>query len=92
MSAYIQLLNTIVTNTTGDPVTEPLGLRARFEAWFTALPEIARQRPFAMAEFVAALGTQGRHLSPVLIGLGWRRGRQWVSRYHYHRFWLPPGF
>jgi hypothetical protein len=90
MSAYIQLLNTII-NTTDAPVAEPLGLRARFEAWFTALPEVARQRPFAMAEFEAALGTQGRHLSRVLIGLGWRRGRRWVSRCHYHRFWLPPG-
>jgi hypothetical protein len=91
MSAYIQLLNSTLAPTTDEPVAEPLGLRARFEAWFTALPEIARQRPFAMAEFEAALGTQGRHLSPILIGLGWRRGRRWVSRYHYHRLWHPPG-
>jgi hypothetical protein len=90
MSAYIQLLNSIIANTTDAVEAEPLDLRARFESWFNSLPAIARQRPFSMAEFEAALGTQGRHLSAVLIGLGWRRGRRWVSRYHYHRFWLPP--
>jgi hypothetical protein len=91
VSAYIQLLNTIV-DTTNEPVAEPLGLRARFEAWYAALPEVARQRPFAMAEFETALGTQGKYLSPVLIGLHWRRGRRWISRCHYHRLWHPPGF
>ena len=89
MSAYLQDLNRYVA-ATAPTAAEPRDLRSRFAAWYTALPEFARQRPFAMAEFEAALDTQGRYLSPVLIDLGWRRGRQWVSRHQYLRFWLPP--
>lgn len=87
MNAYLQDLNRYAATTTA---AETHDLCSRFESWYTSLPEFARQRPFGMAEFEVALGTQGRYLSAVLIGLGWRRGRKWTSRHHYHRFWLPP--
>lgn len=65
-------------------------LQERFLQWYKALPEISRQRPFAMQEFEAGLGTQGKYISAVLVNLGWQRKRKWTSKGHYHRYWLPP--
>lgn len=66
-------------------------LRERFLDWYAAVPEIARQRAFAMGEFEQALGTQGRYLSPILLSLGWRRKRRWTGAGQYNRYWVPPG-
>ncbi len=70
----------------------PATLETRFVNWFDSLPEFARDRPFSMSEFENALGTQGKHLSPVLLRLGWLRKRKWNSRGQYHRYWLPHSF
>jgi len=43
-----------------------------------------------MQEFESALGTQGKHISAVLLSLGWRRKRQWNDIRRYRRYWLPP--
>lgn len=64
-------------------------LRARFLQWFNSLPEVSRNRPFAMIEIEAALHTQGCYISPVLISLGWQRKRKWNSKTQYHRYWVP---
>lgn len=66
-------------------------LRQRFIDWYAALPEVSRNRAFAMVELERALGTQGRYLSAVLLELGWRRGRKWSSQGQYSRYWIPPG-
>lgn len=104
-SAYIQYLNKHAAEAAAEAAAKaaaeaaaeaaaanprPTDLRSRFEAWFNALPEFVRQRPFSMSEIEGALSTQGRYISPVLISLGWRRGRKWTSRCHYLRMWLPP--
>jgi hypothetical protein len=68
----------------------PLSLRDRFLNWYYGLPEFARNRPFSMSEFEAALKTQGKYISPVLLELGWRRERIWSTGGHYHRYWVPP--
>lgn len=65
-------------------------LRARFLAWYNGLPEVSRCRPYAMIEIEPALNTQGRYLSPVLLGAGWQRKRKWNSKGQYHRYWVPP--
>jgi hypothetical protein len=65
-------------------------LRQRFIDWYSALPEISRSRAFAMAEIEAALSTQGKYLSPVLLSLGWTRKRRWSSGGQYNRYWAPP--
>lgn len=65
-------------------------LRQRFVDWHSALPEVTRHRPFAMAEFENALLTQGKYLSPILLKLGWQRRRKWSSRGQYYRYWMPP--
>lgn len=73
--------------------TERLGkddLRSRFLAWLASQPEISRIRPYSMSELERALGTQGRYLSPVLLGLGWERRRKWTGKTQYLRYWLPP--
>jgi hypothetical protein len=51
--------------------TQPLSLRQRFLNWYHSLPEFTRNRPFSMSEFEAALKSQGKHISPVLLELGW---------------------
>ena len=74
---------------TNKPKVPPL--EERVLAWFNGLPEFTRLRPFSMGELEYALKTQGRHISPVLISLGWVRKRKWDSKQHYHRYWVPPG-
>ena len=86
MSAYIELLNRLVA----EQVPIQSSLKLRFVDWYDNLPEVARHRPFAMQEFELALGTQGKYISPVLLGLGWRRKRRWSSQGQYHRYWVPP--
>jgi hypothetical protein len=44
-----------------------------------------------MSELEAALKTQGRFISPVLLELGWRRKRNWSTKGQYFRYWVPPG-
>jgi hypothetical protein len=88
-SAYIASLNRAL-ETVASPDAAP-SLRQRLLDWFAALPDITRNRPFAMAELERALSTQCKYLSPVLLELGWRRGRKWSSQGQYNRFWVPPG-
>lgn len=87
-SAYIASLNKDFELATSPPAAA--SLRQRFIDWYAALPDIARQRPFAMTELERALSTQGKYLSPILLELGWCRGRRWSSRGQYNRYWLPP--
>jgi hypothetical protein len=88
MSAYIKRLTSLVADC--EPVKS--SLQQQFAEWFDALPEITRNRPFSMVEFEAALNTQGKYISPVLLELGWQRKRRWSSQGQYHRFWVPPVF
>jgi hypothetical protein len=67
-------------------------LRDRVIAWYSELPEVAKGRPFAIAEIERALDTQGKYLSSVLLELGWRRRRRWSSTGQYNRYWVPPNF
>ena len=87
-SAYIAGLNAGLEVASSPPAAT--SLRQRFADWYATLPEIARQRPFAMAELERALSTQGKYLSTILLELGWRRGRKWSSRGQYIRYGLPP--
>lgn len=89
MSAYIRQLQESVAAQSA-PASRRDPLRDRLLNWFSSLPAPTRNRPFAMQEFEAALGTSGRYISPVLIKLGWQRKRIWSTREHYHRFWVPP--
>lgn len=86
MSAYIKQLHRMMETTLS--ATPPL--HQRFADWYRELPEVSRSRPFSMIEFERALGTQGKYISPVLLGLGWRRKRRWSSLGQYHRYWVPP--
>jgi hypothetical protein len=61
----------------------------------SAFPRLAQlhagDRPhpaFAMFEVEAAVGTQGKCLSPILLDLGWHR-RKWSSAGQYLQYWLP---
>jgi hypothetical protein len=49
--------------------SQPLSLRERLEAWYRSLPAVSRDRRFSMAESEAALKTQGKYISPVLLEL-----------------------
>jgi hypothetical protein len=85
-SAYLNSLNQeIGSEHVGSP-----DLRATLLAWYAGLPEFARERAFSMSEIEAAVGSQGRYISAVLVALGWRRGRKWTSKRHYLRTWVPP--
>ena len=64
-------------------------LRARFLAWYNSLPEVSRCRAFSMLEIEQALRTQGKYLSPILLGEGWQRKRKWNQREQYPRYWVP---
>jgi len=85
MSAYVALLKQGIAAQV--PASPPL--KQRFLDWFGSLPEPTRERPFSMTEFEKVLGTQGRYISPMLLGLGWQRKRRWSSQGHYHRYWVP---
>lgn len=87
-SAYIQELNRQLAAQT--PPAQPQSLRDRFLNWYRELPAFTRDRFFSMSEFEAALKTRGRHISPVLLDLGWRRKRIWSTTGQYHRYWQPP--
>jgi hypothetical protein len=69
---------------------QPSSLHRRFVDWYGSVPAVSRERRFSMAEFEAALKTQGRYISPVLLELGWRRKRIWSTTGQYHRYWVPP--
>lgn len=88
-TAFISSLKRDLRETEDQP--QPFDLRGRFIDWYAALPEIGRHRAFAMVELESALQTQGRHLSPIMLSLGWQRKRKWASRQQYLRYWLPPG-
>lgn len=88
-TAYIaNLMRDLETDATSVPAAP--SLLKRFSEWFDALPEISRNRPFAMVELENALSTQGKYLSPILLGLGWQRRRRWTSNGQYSRYWVPP--
>jgi hypothetical protein len=89
-SAYISALNGELEARRVGELDPPPGLHQRFIEWYANLPEISRQRPFAMSELEQALGTQGKYLSPILLGLGWRRKRRWSTQGQYFRYWEPP--
>ena len=88
-SAYINALNRELAERVAADQPTKLDLRQRFLAWHNSLPEISRNRPFAMVEIENALATQGKYLSPILLSLGWQRRRKWSSPGQYHRYWLP---
>ncbi len=88
MRGYLASLRLHAQNTAPQALPRD-SLETRFVNWFDSLPEFTRNRPFSMSEFENALGTQGKHLSPVLLRLGWVRKRRWNSRGQYHRYWLP---
>ena len=89
-SAYIAGLNRDMLAESTRPQPAAHDLRQRFLDWYSTLPAVSRNRPFAMVELEEALGTQGKYLSPILLGLGWTRKRKWSSQGQYHRYWLPP--
>jgi hypothetical protein len=70
--------------------SQPSSLRDRFLSWYASLPAVSRDRRFSMTEFEAALKTQGRYISPVLLELGWTRKRVWSTTRQYHRYWQSP--
>ena len=90
MSAYVTKLVRQAEQAAAHHGATRSSLRMRLEAWHLSLPSVARNRPFAMAEFEAALGTAGRLLSATLIEAGWARKRRWHGTEHYYRYWVPP--
>ena len=89
MSAYLRTLQKEQLRTQRAP---PATLQQRIQAWFNALPELTRHRPFSMQELETALRSQGRHLGPALASLAWNRMRTYGGNQPYRRYWLPPGF
>lgn len=89
-SAFVTRLSREIETELEHAQLSKTGLRKRFIEWFDSVPEISRLRPYSMVELENALGTQGRHLSPILLSLGWRRRRKWSSQGQYHRYWMPP--
>lgn len=89
-SAYITALNRENNIAIAATQRVELDLRQRFLEWHSGLPEIARDRPFAMIEIEQALGTQGKYLSSILLSLGWQRRRKWSGQGQYYRYWVPP--
>jgi hypothetical protein len=89
MPAYVRKM--LESAAMAHPPSPHASLRERFLAWYNDLPAVARDRAFSMLEFERALRTQGRHLSPILLSLGWKRRRRWASGGgQYNRFWVPP--
>jgi hypothetical protein len=70
--------------------SKPSRLRDRFTDWYASLPPVSRDRRFSMYEIAAALKTQGKYISSVLLELGWKRKRVWSTTGQYHRYWEPP--
>ena len=89
MSAYARGL--IESTAAAHPPSPRSTLRDRFVAWYGDLPAVSHDRAFSMLEFERALRTQGRHLSPILLSLGWTRKRRWAAAGgQYNRYWVPP--
>jgi hypothetical protein len=65
------------------PPAQRLSLHNRFLNWYRSLPEFTRNRAFSMSKFETALKSQGKHISPVLLELGWQRKRIWSTTGHY---------
>jgi hypothetical protein len=86
-TAYIRSLEQAVTRS---QFPQSQSLRDRLLGWYRGLPAVSRDRRFSMSEIEAALKTQGRFISPVLLELNWRRRRVWSTTGHYHRYWEPP--
>ena len=89
MKAYISALKKLST-VVEPPRSPPQRLQERFLIWYNSLPVVSRKRRYSMSEIEAALGTQGKYLSTVLLGLGWRRGRLWSRGDQFNRYWEPP--
>jgi hypothetical protein len=89
MRHYMAVLNKRAEARRAQP-SKPSSLRDRFTDWYGSLPPVSRERRFAMSEIEAALKTQGKYISPVLLELGWRRKRIWSTTGQYHRYWEPP--
>lgn len=90
MSAYIATLKKQIEHSICLSAKSKRGtLQERLIVWFENLPPESRRRPFSMYEFENALLSQGRHISNVLLQLGWHRKRIW-SNQRYCRYWLPP--
>jgi len=87
--AYLSELNKLTEAQRAQP-SQPSSLRDRFERWHRSLPAVSRNRRFSMSEIEAALKSQGKYLSPILLELGWRRRRVWSTTGQYHRYWEPP--
>lgn len=88
MSAYIEALRRR-TGGNSTQLHKQQTLEGRFLAWFNDLPPESQHRPFSMREIEAALNSQGRHISAVLVQLGWQRKRVWSAQ-RYCRYWIPP--
>jgi hypothetical protein len=56
-----------------------------------AMPSRQRgnHRASSRQKFEAALNTQGKYISPVLLELGWRRKWIWSTTGQYNRYWEP---
>lgn len=94
LPAYAAMLNKqrdeLYAKATRPPHGTTGSIRNRILEWYNSLPEATRCRPYSMSEIEAAVKTQGRFISPVLIAEGWVRKRVWSSKKHYHRIWVPP--
>lgn len=89
-SAYVRSLQrSLETKEISTELSRP-DIKSRFLSWLDSQPEISRFRAYSMTELEKALGTQGRHLSPILLELGWERRRKWTSKTQYLRYWMPP--
>lgn len=90
-SAYIKALKRNVDAAGLEIAAQPgADLETRFLTWLDSQPEISRIRPYSMSEMEAAVQTQGRYLSRILLKNGWQRKRKWTSRTQYLRYWVPP--
>ena len=87
MSAYINQLKQLERSN----YQPALSLRQKITDWYNNLPEVSRDRAFAMSEIEDAVKSQGRYISAVLLQLGWQRKRKWSTQGRYFRYWLPPG-
>ena len=87
--AYLAELNKL-TEAQQAPRPQSSSLRERFERWHRSLPAVSRNRRFSMSEIEAALKSQGKYISPILLELGWSRRRVWSTTGQYHRYWVPP--
>lgn len=85
-TAYIRSLE----QATRPQVSQSQSLRDRVLEWYSGLPSVSRDRRYSMSEIEAALKTQGKRISPILLEQGWRRKRVWSTTGQYHRYWEPP--